>query len=70
MQNYEFESFDPPSLAYEVSPKKLEKMMARIQKYGKMIDPSEIIEGQEYLQIIQCHICKKIPPTLTIRECC
>jgi len=49
MQIYEFESFDPPSLAYEVSPKKLEKMMARIQKYGKMIDPSEIVSGQQYI---------------------
>ena len=47
----------------------LETVLKRTQKYGKMIDPKELVEGTEYLKDIMCAACKKISLKLDVKEC-
>ena len=46
---------------YEVSPKELRKDIRSAEKYGRMIDPGEVVEGAEFLSMVLCKGCNKIP---------
>ena len=54
---------------YEISPKALKKCLSKAEKYGRMIDPKNVVEGMEYLRHVQCQGCGKIPLKLNIKEC-
>ena len=60
----------PSYTHYEVNPKYLNKSLEKTEKYGRMIDPKDVVEGQEFLNHIQCKGCNKIPLNLTsLKEC-
>lgn len=54
---------------YNIDHNELEKVLNRTQKYGKMIDPNELVEGSEYLKDVLCAACGKISPKLVVKEC-
>lgn len=54
---------------YEMCPKQLQKVMRHTMKYGIMIDPDDLVEGQEQLCHLLCGSCGKIPPKTDIKEC-
>jgi len=54
---------------YEISPKDIKKALKKAEKYGRMIDPKDVAEGQEYLKHVLCAGCGKIPLKLNIKEC-
>lgn len=47
----------------------LKRALKQAEKYGRMIDPRDVIEGNEHLCRIQCQGCGKIPMKLKIKEC-
>ena len=54
---------------YEIDKYELETVLRRADKYGKMIDAEEVIEGKEHLKDVHCGACRKIPLKLEIKEC-
>ena len=54
---------------YETSTKELRKDVRVVEKYGRMIDPNELVEGAEYLYMVLCKGCNKIASRLNVKEC-
>ena len=54
---------------YETSTKNLRKDVRVAEKYGRMIDPNELVEGAEYLYMVLCKGCNKIASRLNVKEC-
>ena len=54
---------------YEVFAYDLKKDLKCANKYGRMIEPSEILEGAEHMTTLICKGCNKIPINLDIEEC-
>ena len=54
---------------FEISPKELKKDLRQAEKYGRMIDPKEVIEGAEFISTVLCKGCNKISLKLNIKEC-
>ena len=66
----EFNSTTPAAeLSHEVKHSEVQKLLRQICKFGKMIDASEVIEGKELLVDLQCVGCKKIPLSLSTKQC-
>lgn len=38
---------------YEISQKELRKVHKRINKYARMIDPKDLVDGHEFLEVVQ-----------------
>ena len=54
---------------FEICPKELRKDVRQAEKYGRMIDPNEVVEGAEFISTLLCKGCNQISLKLDIREC-
>lgn len=54
---------------FELRTKEIEKQVRIAEKFGKMIDPNEVIEGKEHLDSLTCGGCKMIPARQRLKEC-
>ena len=54
---------------YKVNQKQLDKVISRTNKCSRMIDPSDVVDGHEFLSTVLCKGCNMIPTKPIIREC-
>ena len=55
---------------FEIVPKELNKLIGKVERYGRMIDPKDLVEGSYCLKDVQCQGCQKISIMINdIREC-
>ena len=53
---------------YEVCEKDLKKCIERAERFGMMVDPTDLVEGHKYLNNVLCKSCNKIAFTKSIKQ--
>ena len=54
---------------YEINERQLCQIIRKADKYSTMIDPKDVVEGQEHLCSVLCKACDKIPLNLCVYKC-
>ena len=54
---------------YKVDTYEVNKIVKKTSTHGLMIDPKDVIEGQEFVKDVKCQACGKLPLKLDIKEC-
>lgn len=54
---------------YEINQKELRKNLRVADKYARMIDSKDVIEGKEFMAAVICKGCNKIPLSMNMTQC-